>query len=191
MTESRSIGILAYDGVDARSLVGVHDALTTAAKNGCAIETTVFSLVPSEGVTADAGIVLVPDDVLIGTPDVVVVPGGRSTADGDPTPTYPTELPERLGQLADAGATVVGIGTGALALGAGGLLTERAATTAEPFREELATHAETVVEESVVPGDGVVTAAGPEAALAVARLLLEESCDGELAERFARGSTVD
>lgn len=178
MTQSRSIGLLAYDGVDAHSLVGVHDTLRAGAEDGCAIDSTVFSLVPSDGVTADAGIVLVPHDVLIGTPDVVVVPGGAATADGDPVPTYPSELPERLGQLADAGATVVGIGTGALALGAGGLLAGRAATTAEPFRDELATHAETVVDRPVV-ADGVVTASGAEAAVDLAQWLLADTCEEE------------
>lgn len=177
MSDSRSIGILAYDGVDARSLVTVHDAMREAGSRGCAVDVTVFSLVPSDGVTSATGLELVPDDVLIGTPDVVVVPGGVTEGTDGPTPTYPTELPERLGQLAAAGATVVGIGAGALALGEAELLTDRDATTAEPFRDDLSAYAETVSDREVVDAGAVLTATGPEAALSVARLLVEDVCE--------------
>lgn len=177
MSDSRSIGILAYDGVDARSLVTVHDVSTTVEQQNGAVDVTVFSLVPSDGVTSATGLELVPDDVLIGTPDVVVVPGGVTDGPDGPAPSYPTELPERLGQLAAAGATVVGIGTGALALGEAELLTERSATTAEPFRDDLSAYAETVSDQAVVDAGAVLTAEGPEAALSVARLLAEDACE--------------
>lgn len=174
MVESRSIGILAYDGVDARTLVTVHDVLAEANRDGRAVDPVVYSLVPSDGVTAASGIGLVPDDVLIGTPDVVVVPGGTADGDGRPSPTYPDELPDRLEQLAGAGATVVGAGAGVVALGEAGLLADRSATTAPDFRDALADFGATVEDQSVVSGDGVTTAIGPDAAVELARMLLED-----------------
>ncbi|AKH96785.1 DJ-1/PfpI family protein [Halanaeroarchaeum sulfurireducens] len=174
MTELPSVGILAYDGVNALSLVSVHDALMTAA---CDLPVTVYSLVPSDEVSSDSGLGLVPDDVLIGTPDIVVVPGGRDDGPDGTAPAYPSELPDRLEQLAEAGATVVGIGSGALALGEAGLLTDRTATTAPAFRDELTTDAGTVVDEDIVEGDGVLTAAGPNTALEVGRRLGVQHCE--------------
>lgn len=183
MDDDRSIGILAYDGVDAHALVGVHDALVAAIRAGCEYSVTVFSLVPSDVVTAASGIGVVPDDVLIGTPDVVVIPGGWS--DGDRGPTYPSELHERAGQLADAGATMVGIGTGALALGEAGLLAGHPATTAPQFRDALADYAETVESGPVVGSENVITATGSGAALAVVRQLLREDCNEGTLDRVA------
>ncbi|MFB6132601.1 MAG: DJ-1/PfpI family protein [Halanaeroarchaeum sp.] len=175
MVESRSIGILAYDGVDARTLVTVHDVLAEANLDGAPVEPVVYSLVPSDGVTAASGIGLVPDDVLIGTPDVVVVPGGAAEEDDERTPTYPDELPDRLDQLAGAGATVVGVGAGVLALGQAGLLDDRSATTAPEFRDAIADFGATLADGAVVAADGVATATGPDAAVDLAEWLLEDA----------------
>ena len=190
MTDSDSIGILAYDGVDARSLVDVHDFVVQAERAGCAVTGTVFSLVPTQRVTASTGIGIEPDDVLIGTPDVVVVPGGETEGD-DPAPSYPAEVPDRVAQLADAGATLVGIGSGALALGEAGLLAERRATTAPAFRDELGTHATSVVDDPVVESDDVFTARGPTEARTVARRVLEKRCDGDGLSRVATSAGAD
>jgi transcriptional regulator GlxA family with amidase domain len=184
MTDPDSIGILAYDGIDARSLVDVHDFVVRAKRAGCAVRVTVFSLVPTGSVTASTGIGIEPDDVLIGTPDVVVVPGGQSSGD-ESASRYPQELPDRVAQLAAAGATLVGIGSGALALGEAGLLTDRQATTSQALRDALETHATSVVDDSVVESDGVFTATGPTAALAVTRRVLEKRCDGAVLSRVA------
>lgn len=182
MTDSDSIGILAYDGVDARSLVSVHDFTVRADRAGCEVGVTVFSLVPTQRVTASTGIGIEPDDVLIGTPDVVVVPGGKTSGD-ESAPSYPQEVPDRVAQLADAGATPVGIGSGVLALGEAGLLTERRATTDPTFRDELETHATSVVGDPVVESDGVFTATGPTASLTVTQRVLEQRCDGAVLSR--------
>ena len=190
MTDPDSIGILAYEAVDARSLVDVHDFVVRADRAGCAVQVTVFSLVPAQHVTASTGIGIEPDDVLIGTPDVVVVPGGETAGD-ESTPSYPQEVPDRVAQLADAGATLVGIGSGALALGEAGLLTERRATTAPAFRDELEPHATTVVDDPVVESDGVFTATGPRAALDVTRRVLEKRCDATVLSQVAMSVGAD
>lgn len=173
MVESRSIGILAYDGVDARTLVTVHDVLATANREGRPVDPVVYSLVPSDGVTAASGIGLVPDDVLIGTPDVVVVPGGTGNDDGS-TPAHPDELPERLEQLVEAGATVVGVGAGVVALGEAELLADRSATTAPEFRDAIEEFGAAFEERPLVTADGVTTAADADAALDLAHWLLDE-----------------
>lgn len=173
MSDSGSVGLLAYDGVDGRALVTIYDLLVRASRRGCTVSPTVYSLVPSDGVSSSTGLGIEPDDVLIGTPAVVVVPGGR-TADCDPT--VPTELPERVGQLSEAGAILVGIGSGVLALGEAGLLADRRATAAAPFRDALESHAGSVVDGPVVESDGVITATGADEAPEVVRRLLDQSC---------------
>ncbi|MFW5919549.1 MAG: DJ-1/PfpI family protein [Halanaeroarchaeum sp.] len=184
MSDPDSVGLLAYDGVDGRALVSVHDFLVRASRRGCAVAPTVYSLVPSDRVSSSTGLGIEPDDVLIGTPGVVVVPGGR-TADGDPT--YPTELPERVGQLSEAGATLVGIGSGALALGEAGLLADRRATTAAPFRDALGSHAVSVVDGPVVESGGVITATGADDAPEVVGRLLDAVCSEEERSRVGAG----
>jgi len=182
MTE---IGLYAYDGVDAHVLVAVHDVLV-AARSDCDLEATVYSLVPSDGVTAASGIELVPDDVLIGTPDVVVVPGGWTDADRQTT-TYPEDLPERLEHLAEGGATVVGVGAGVLAVAESGLLEDAAAATVDGHRAPLADLADEVVDAPVVEDGDVITAAGPANASDLAVRLVESTC-GETVAADVRGA---
>ena len=183
MTEPPSVGILAYDGVNALSLVGVHDALATAA---CDLPVTVYSLVPSDTVSSDSGLGLVPDDVLIGTPDIVVVPGGHSAEAGEPSPTYPAELPERIGQLAEHGATVVGFGAGVLALGEAGVLADRSVATVPAYHERLAEYAGSIADEPVVETERVITAAGPGYAEEVAHGFVEQYCEDDVFDSVER-----
>jgi transcriptional regulator GlxA family with amidase domain len=175
MTE---IGIFAYEGVDARALVTVHDALVAASED-CDVEPTVYSLVPSDGVTAASGLELVPDDVLIGTPDVVVVPGGW--LEDQQTPTYPEDLPERLGHLSEAGATVVGVGAGVLAVAESGLLEDAKTATVDGHRPDLADLAAAVVDAPVVQDGDVLTATGPANASDLAVRLVESTCGDAVA----------
>lgn len=186
MDESRSIGILAYDGVDALALIGVHDVITAAADAGCSIEVSVFSLVPSDGVEAASGLGIVPDDVLLGTPDVVVIPGGHSVEGGEPRPTYPDELPERIGQLAEHGATVVGFGAGVLALGEAGILADLSVAPVPAFRERITEYAGSADGEPIVETDRVITAVGPGYAEEVAHRLVEQYCEDDGIDRVER-----
>lgn len=186
MDGSRTIGILAYEGVDALALVDVHDVLAAAADAGCSLAVSVFGLVPSDGVEAASGLEIVPDDVLLGTPDVVVVPGGQTADGGEPSSTYPEELPERIGQLAEHGATVVGIGAGVLALGEAGILTGRPVATVPAFRERLAEFAGSVDGEGIVESEGVITATGPGNAQVVAHRLVERFCEDDVFDSVER-----
>ena len=181
MTE---IGIFAYDGVDAHALVTVHDALVAASED-CDVEPTVYSLVPSDGVAAASGLELVPDDVLIGTPDVVVVPGGW--LEDQQTPTYPEDLPERLGHLSEAGATVVGVGAGVLAVAESGLLDDAATASVDGHRADLADLAAEVLDAPVVEDDAVITATGPANGSDLAVRLVESIC-GETAATNLHGA---
>lgn len=171
MTDGRSVGILASDGLNATATAGVVDVLRAAESMDCDLETTVYSLVPATTVTTDAGLDLAPDDVLIGTPDVVVVPGGTAEFDGDGTGS---DLADRVAQLHDAGGTTVGIGTGVLVLGAAGLLSGRRVAAAAVIRDDLPEDVAGVADAGVVDDGDVVTAARPLAGGLVGVHLLEE-----------------
>ncbi|MUV59740.1 hypothetical protein GJ634_02815 [Halobacterium sp. CBA1126] len=70
------VAILLYEGFDELDGVAPYEVFRTAAAHGADVDATLRTLVPSERVTASHGLRVEPDDVLLGTPDLVVVPGG-------------------------------------------------------------------------------------------------------------------
>jgi transcriptional regulator GlxA family with amidase domain len=126
-TQTRTIAIVLYPGLTALDLVGPLQVLTELGRFAPQYRTTVVGA-RKEPMTTDIGMFLVPELTFdeVREPDVVVVPGGRGG-----TIRAMSDPPIRqYVRTAAASADVVGsVCTGALILGAIGLLDGRQATT--------------------------------------------------------------
>lgn len=184
------VGILLYDGFDQLSALGPHAVLSAATEAGD-IDVTTYALVPSETLPAASGLEVAPDDVLIGTPDLVLVPGGP-WADPDRPGARALaaagEYPERVATLVENGAAVAGVDTGVLILGEAGLLDGRTVTGPEPYRRNLEEYGAEIRDAGVVEDDHLFTTRSPVQGLSLA-LHLVERVDGpdsaaDLAAKF-------
>jgi putative intracellular protease/amidase len=125
------------------------------------------------GLTADAAL----DDVPPTSVDVLVVPGGFGTRPLAKSPDNP--LVRWIGAVHPATAWTTSVCTGALLLGAAGVLEGLPATTHWRLVDALASYGATPVRERVVRAGKVVTAAGVSAgidmALTLTSLLADET----------------
>ena len=197
------VAILLYEGFDELDAVAPYEVFRTAAAFGADVDANLKTLVPSERVTASHGLRVEPDDVLIGTPDLVLVPGGgwnsvapEGQRGGDGEAVGAREngawaevqdgtLPERLATLHDGGATIATVCTGALLAAEGDLLDGRPATTHESAKDDLREYGVDVRDDRYVDDGTVLTAAGVTAGIDLALHLLERECSPGVAEQVA------
>lgn len=186
---STDVGILLYEGFDELAAVGAHAVLAAAAATA-PIEVTTYSLVPSETVPAAAGLAVAPDDVLIGTPDLVLVPGGP-WGDADPSgaaAAADAEYADRVATLADNGASVAAVASGVRTLGEADRLDGRTVAVPAGRTDAVSAYGATGRATAVLDDGGLVTAATPADGLELALHLVREKAGEELAtdlgERF-------
>lgn len=182
------VAILLYEGFDELDAVAPYEVFRTAADAGADIDASLQTLVPSERVTASHGLGVEPDDVLIGTPDLVVVPGGGWNDRSKPGTWAEYEdgqLPDRLATLHDGGAVVASVCTGAMLLADAGLLDGRPATTHESAKADLRDYDVEVRDERYVDDGTILTAAGVTAGIDAALHILERECSPGVAEQVA------
>jgi transcriptional regulator GlxA family with amidase domain len=182
------VAILLYEGFDELDAVAPYEAFRAAASFGGDVDATLRTLVPSERVTASHGLRVEPDDVLLGTPDLVLVPGGGWNERGDSGAWAEVQdgtLPERLGTLHDAGARIATVCTGAMLAAEASLLDGRPATTHESAKGDLADYDVEVRDERFVDDGDVLTAGGVTSGIDLALHLVGQECGGEVAERVA------
>jgi len=182
------VAILLYEGFDELDAVAPYEVFRTAAAFGADVDATLRTLVPSERVTASHGLSVEPDDVLIGTPDLVVVPGGGwndRSEHGTWAEVQDGTLPERLATLHEGGATIATVCTGALIAAEGGLLDGRPATTHESAKDDLGDYGVEVRDDRYVDDGTVLTAGGVTAGIDLALHILERECSPGVAEQVA------
>ncbi|MCG1001870.1 MULTISPECIES: DJ-1/PfpI family protein [Halobacterium] len=198
------VAILLYEGFDELDAVAPYEVFRTAADFGADVDASLRTLVPSERVTASHGLRVEPDDVLLGTPDLVLVPGGgwnsvapEGRRGGDGTAVGARDdagaraevqdgtLPERLATLHDGGATIATVCTGALIAAEGGLLEGRPATTHESAKDDLADYGVDVRDDRYVDDGTMLTAGGVTSGIDLALHLLERECSPGVAEQVA------
>jgi transcriptional regulator GlxA family with amidase domain len=183
---SLDIGILLYEGFDEVSALLPHAVLEAAAD--CDIEATTYSLVPTETMPAASGLGVAPDDVLIGTPDLVLVPGGPwadRSRPGAGAVAEAGEYPDRLATLVEGGAAVAAASTGVLLLGEAGLLDGRQVACHDNHRDAAADYGAEVLDADVVVDGEVITAAGAIAAADLGLFLVERECGAGAADAVA------
>jgi transcriptional regulator GlxA family with amidase domain len=178
------IAILAFDGMTALDAIGPAQVL--AFLPGASIAWTAVDPGPRR---TDAGTSLVAAHALadISRPDVVLVPGGL---DMRPVMADPRVL-DWL-RVVDATTTwTTSVCTGALVLGAAGLLRGRRATTHWAMLDRLARFGATPVSERVVVDGKVITAAGVSAGIDMALRLAARLAGEPIARSIQLGIEYD
>lgn len=177
--------VLLFDGFDELDAVGPFEVLAAAG-----LPVRVLGLPGADPVVRAAnGMAFVTDGELEATsPDVLVVPGG-GWLDGTPGVRGLVDdgaLPRRVAALHAAGTTVASVCTGAMVLGAAGLLTGRPAVTNAQALDDLAAHGADVRAEARVVDDGdVLTAGGPLAGIDLGLRLVERALGPDAAAAAA------
>jgi transcriptional regulator GlxA family with amidase domain len=124
----------------------------------------------------------------VSAPYVLVVPGGQIThrmvRDGDP-------IIEWVRAVHPHTAYTTSVCTGALLLGAAGLLDGRRATTHWAYYDALASHGATPTEDRVVDAGRVLTAAGVSAGIDLALTLVARIAGQETAQAIQLGIEYD
>jgi transcriptional regulator GlxA family with amidase domain len=169
------IAVLIYDGFTTLDAVGPMQVLS--ALPGARVKWVAAEPGPKR---SDAGVALVADHALdaVPRPDIVVVPGAMDvrSAAGDP------RVLEWLVTAHGATTWTTSVCTGALILGAAGLLRGLRATTHRGAMDALATFGATPVHERVVRDGRVVTAAGVSAGIDMALRLAALAAGEQVAQ---------
>ncbi len=179
------IAILIFDGLTALDAIGPYEVLSRlpgaelrlVAKQAGPKRTDTGAL----GVQADLALADIPD------PDVVLVPGGR----GNRPLMKDPELLEWLRGVHDGSKWTTSVCTGALVLGAAGILDGRRATTHWAFLERLSEFGAQPVAERVVEDGKIITAAGVSAGIDMALTLAARIAGDEVAQAIQLGIEYD
>lgn len=135
---SRTIGLLAYDDMQALDLTGPLDVFGAA--NALAAGNPPYELhvtgLQTGAVRAENGLMVLPACTIEDAPplDTLVIPGGAGSRAGDPDP----RLLDWLRRQANTTRRVVSVCTGAYMLAATGLLDGRRVTTHWQYADDLA-----------------------------------------------------
>lgn len=172
--------ILLYPGFTALDVVGPHYFLA------CIMGATVH-LVTTQGddlspIVSDLGLAIQPTTRLADCPtplDLVFVPGGT---DGTLAAMSHEPTLEFVKAASATNAFVTSVCTGALVLGAAGLLNGKRATSHWAVREALAGFGATPVDERVVTDGRVITGAGVSAGLDLGLSIVEAICGRSYAQ---------
>lgn len=188
MTERISTQILVFDGVELLDFCAPHEVLTACRADEQARRESQspfqIKLVSADGldITTNGGVSFRADELIADSPvpDLLVVPGGIGTR------RLRTEqrVLDWLTGLAGQGCTVTSVCTGAMLLGAAGLLNGRECTTHWMFTGQLATdcpQAKVVTDRRVVDSGSIVSAAGVTAGIDLALHLVARYVSREAA----------
>jgi transcriptional regulator GlxA family with amidase domain len=182
------IEIVVFDGLDELDALAPFEILRHARNFGAPLECALVTLDGAREVVGANGLRFAAEGTL-GAPDWIVVPGGgwlSRSERGAWGEARRGTLPRALVAARARGAGIASVCTGAMILGAAGLLRGRPATTHHDAHAALAeVDAEPVAARVVDDGD-VVTAGGVTSGLDLALRLVERIAGSELADRVAR-----
>ena len=181
MTTQTRIAILLFEGFDVMDAAGPYEVLRWLPNAQVSFVAKQRGPVISEG----HGVSLVADTALaeLPHPDVLVVPGGS----GELPARDDAQICDWLRGAANAGAFVASVCTGALLLGAAGLLRGKRATTYWMALDELPKFGATPVRERYVFDGKLVTSAGVSAGIDMALALAAALRGKEVAQAIQLG----
>jgi transcriptional regulator GlxA family with amidase domain len=182
---SMRIAILIFDGLTALDAIGPYEVLSRlpdaelvfVAKEPGLTRTDTARL----GVNADAAIADVPD------PDIVLVPGGE----GNRPLMNDDEVLDWLRTAHEATTWTTSVCTGALVLGAAGILDGKRATTHWAYLERLREFGAEPVQERVVEDGKIITGAGVSAGIDMALTLASRVAGRKVAQAIQLGIEYD
>jgi len=173
-----TVEVLFFDGFDELDSVGPWEVLSGAGFDARAVG------FPSgvRTVRAANGLAVGVDGPIGERPGLLVVPGGGWVAGGE-TGVRPLvvagDLPALIGRLHSAGTVVASVCTGAMLLGAAGLLRGRSAVTNRLALDDLSGYGAEVHPEARVVDDGdVLTCGGPLAGIDLGIRIVERYLGG-------------
>jgi transcriptional regulator GlxA family with amidase domain len=179
------IAIVLFEGVDAQDAVGPYEVLRWLPGAEVALVASTPGPKRSErgklALLADQGLDAVP------RPDVVIVPGGS----GELQARDDRALIAWLQRVHETSAWTASVCTGALLLGAAGILRGKRATTHWTAIGELAQFGATAVSERYVFDGKLVTAAGVSAGIDMAIALAARIAGPEVAQSIQLGIEYD
>jgi len=164
---SEDIVIVLHPGFDTLDAIGPHYFLASMIGATLHLATTGIA---GEPVTSAGGLPLIPTTTLQDAPrapTVLLVPGGDTSV-----LLRDSAAMAEIRRLGEAAETVASVCTGAIALGAAGLLRGRRATSHWSVRHLLAGYGAISVDERVVADGNVLTAAGVTAGMDLALSLV-------------------
>jgi transcriptional regulator GlxA family with amidase domain len=187
MTEQQQtqIAILLFEDYDVMDVAGPYEVLRWLPNSRISFVGKKRGPVRSEG----SGLSLVADSTLaeVSNADIVLVPGGA----GELPAREDREIVEWLRAAQARGAWTVSVCTGALLLGAAGLLRGKRATTYWMATGELGKFGATVVHARYVFDGKVVTSAGVSAGIDMALALAAELHSPQVAQAIQLGIEYD
>jgi transcriptional regulator GlxA family with amidase domain len=175
------IAILLFEEFDVMDVAGPYEVLRWLPNASVSFVSTARGPIRSEG----GGLALVADKLLsdVPHPDVVIVPGGG----GELRARDDAQIVEWLRAAQASDVWVVSVCTGALLLGAAGVLRGKRATTYWMALDELAKFGATPVRERYVFDGRVVTSAGVSAGIDMALALAATLRSPEVAQAIQLG----
>lgn len=180
------IAIGLYDGFTALDAIGPYQPLGSVPG-----ATVVFCAAEAGMVEDDNGLLRLRVDHAftdVPSPDVLIVPGGRATLaaieDGHPIVDWVRQAHEHT-------TWTTSVCTGALILGAAGVLQGRDATTHWCFTDVLTSYGAEPVSERVVQDGKVLTAAGVSAGIDLALTLVARLAGNQVAQAIQLGMEYD
>ncbi|MCV7224421.1 DJ-1/PfpI family protein [Mycolicibacterium elephantis] len=177
------IEIVVFDGFDPLDVIAPWEVFVRAAALDAGLEVALVRADGTGPVTTAYGLRMQIDETL-GTPDAVLVPGGGwvdATDTGVRQEIRRGALPGVIAELAPSVRWVASVCTGALILGAAGLLHGRNATTNDAALEELSRYGATVRRHRVVDDGTVVTAGGVTSGIDLALWLVHRERGADIA----------
>jgi len=178
LNANEDVVIVLHPGFDTLDAVGPHYFLASMMGARVHLATTGETLDP---VTSAGGLPLIPTTTLDAAPEapaILLVPGGDTTV-----LLRDAHAMAAIGRLGAAAGIVASVCTGAIALGAAGLLAGRRATTHWSMHHLLAGYGAIPVDARVVEDDNLFTAAGVTSGMDLA-LTLVARLRGENYTRF-------
>lgn len=181
------IEIVVFEGFDPLDVVAPWEVFVRAALLDSALD---VALVRADGPNQVIGAYGMPLHVAeeLGSPDALFVPGGswvESTDTGVRRELRIGHLPGVIAQLSGTAKWVASVCTGALLLGAAGVLNGRNATTNPAAMEELSRYGAVVRHDRVVDDGSVVTAGAVSAGIDLALWLVQRELGAQTAQAVA------
>jgi len=184
------IEVLLYPGFDELDAIAPFEVFQQARKRGAPFSTRVVSLEGPGEVRAANGLWVRAEGRLAdkGRPDLLVVPGGgwgARSPQGAWAEAQRPETPAVIRAQHGDGAILAAVCTGAMLLGAAGLLYGRHATTHHAAIEELRAQGAQIVDARVVDDGDIITAGGVTSGLDLGLWLVERFASAGIARQVA------
>lgn len=188
-----TIDILLYEGFDELDAIAPFEVFENAAIAGADCEVSLVTHEVRQRVTASHGLNVGVDDTLAapgeeGAPDILVVPGGGWSGDGEQgvRREYESgELSEEIAAHHAAGTTIASVCTGAMLLERAGILGTGPAITHKSAIPDLEAAGIEVADKRVVDDEQILTAGGVTSGLDLALHLVHREFGEDVADEVA------